>query len=70
MYIYSYIYTTYTIYSYIYYMYIDKVTGTQGKDSPDTLEEKCDMYIELKLFNKAFEVAAKIKDINRLIEVS
>ena len=50
-------------------MCVDKVTGAQGKDSPDTLEEKCDMYIELKLFNKAFEVAAKIKDINRLIEV-
>ena len=51
-------------------MCIDKVTGTQGKDSPDTLEEKCDMFIELKLYNKAFEVAAKIKDVNRLIEVS
>lgn len=41
--------------------YVDKVSEP---------EERCDLYIELKLWRKAFDTAAKLKDTNRLLEVN
>jgi restriction endonuclease S subunit len=40
--------------------YVDKVSE---------IDEKCNLYIELKLWRKAFDVAAKMKDSNKLVEV-
>ena len=40
--------------------YADKITES---------EDRCDVYCELQLWRKAFEVAAKLKDPNRLLEV-
>ena len=41
--------------------YVDKVVE---------LEDRCDLYLELQLWKKALEIAAKLKDANRLVEVS
>ena len=40
--------------------FVDKITEN---------EDRCDLYMELKLWRKAFDVAAKLKDANKLTEV-